>query len=217
MSKLKICQLNSIFCLVLLSTTSLILKAEPANAHHPFGNETPSNFFEGFLSGLGHPVIGLDHLTFVVAVGLMAALKGNRGIFIPLSFIFATLVGTGVHLLSLNLPLTEIIISASVLIFGILLALKQSPSIMLLIGLTILAGVFHGYAYGEAIIGAEMTPLVSYLSGFALIQFIIALIAYQLGQFTLNSLVENPSLRLRFAGFTICGLGVAFLSSVLGL
>ncbi len=217
MSKLKIFQLNSIFCLVLLSITSLILKAEPANAHHPFGGETPRNFFEGFLSGLGHPVIGLDHFTFVVALGLMAAVKGNRGILIPLSFILATLVGTGVHLLNLNLPLTEMIISASVLIFGILLALKQSPNFTPLIGLTILAGVFHGYAYGEAIIGAEMNPLVAYLSGFALIQFIIALIAYQLGQFTLNSLAANPSLRLRFAGFTICGLGVAFLSSVLGL
>ncbi len=216
MSKLRICQLNSIFCLVLLSITSLILHAEPANAHHPFG-DTPTNFLEGFLSGLGHPVIGLDHLTFVVAIGLIASLKGSRGIFMPLSFILATLVGTGIHLLSLDLPLAEIIISASVVIFGIFLALKHSPSFIPLIGLTILAGVFHGSAYGEAIIGAEMNPLIAYLAGFALIQFIIALIAYQLGQFTLTSLSEKPSLNLRFSGFTICGLGVAFLSSVLSL
>ena len=30
-------------------------------------------FVEGLLSGLGHPVIGLDHLAAVIAVGCLAA------------------------------------------------------------------------------------------------------------------------------------------------
>ncbi len=57
----------------LISLASLLLLMEPAIAHHPFGGETPSNFVEGFLSGLGHPIIGLDHFTFVVASGFLGA------------------------------------------------------------------------------------------------------------------------------------------------
>lgn len=47
--------------------------AEPAFAHHLMGVRTPASFAEGILSGLGHPVIGLDHFAAVVAVGCLAA------------------------------------------------------------------------------------------------------------------------------------------------
>ena len=52
---------------MILTTTSAAL------AHHPLGGMTPTSFTEGFLSGIGHPVIGFDHLAFVIAVGLIAA------------------------------------------------------------------------------------------------------------------------------------------------
>lgn len=47
-----------------------------------------TNFFEGFLSGLVHPVIGLDHLAFVIAIGLIAAGQIN-GAIIPAGLILA--------------------------------------------------------------------------------------------------------------------------------
>jgi len=47
--------------------------ASPALAHHVMGGATPVTFGQGFLSGLAHPVIGLDHLAVVVAVGCLAA------------------------------------------------------------------------------------------------------------------------------------------------
>ena len=34
---------------------------EPAFAHHLMGGRTPATFGEGILSGLDHPIIGLDH------------------------------------------------------------------------------------------------------------------------------------------------------------
>jgi urease accessory protein len=37
-----------------------------------------------------------------------------------------------------------------------------------------IAGAVHGYAYGESIVGAERTPLLAYIVGFALIQYGIA-------------------------------------------
>ncbi|MEM6866945.1 MAG: HupE/UreJ family protein [Cyanobacteria bacterium P01_C01_bin.121] len=71
--------------------------APPALAYHPFGGNVPGTIWTSLLSGIGHPVIGLDHLAFVIAVSLMAAvlrqgLKGSSDIFTdngsrhPLSF-----------------------------------------------------------------------------------------------------------------------------------
>ena len=36
--------------------------AGSAAAHHPTGGRMPANVLDGFLSGIGHPVIGPDHL-----------------------------------------------------------------------------------------------------------------------------------------------------------
>ena len=109
---------------------TLAIIAEPAAAHHAFGGKTPTNFFEGFSSGLAHPIIGIDHFAFVVAIGMLAALKQKGGIFIPVAFIIATMMGTGIHLLNIDLPVPEIIISASVLILGAMLAMKKSPNLV---------------------------------------------------------------------------------------
>lgn len=188
----------------------LLLIITPASAHHPFGGETPSNFFEGFVSGIGHPLLGPDHFVFIAAIGLLAALK-KQGIFIPIAFVLASIAGTGIHLLSLDLPAPEFFISASVLIFGIMLAMKNSPNLAVILALAVAAGLFHGYAYGEAVVGAEMTPLIAYLAGFTFVQLVIAMGAFFVAQLIVPT---SDRLLLRFAGFTICGAGIAFLSSV---
>lgn len=208
------CSLRQIGLVAFLAVMGLFFSSVPVLAHHPFGGETPSNAVEGFLSGLGHPVIGLDHLTFVIAAGLLAVLL-NRGFIIPIAFVVASLAGTGIHLMSLDLPAPELFISASVLLFGILLAMKNQPNKTVAIVLAAVAGLFHGYAYGEAIVGAEMTPLVAYLLGFASIQTAIALVAYWAGRSVLKNATEPSGLALRFAGFVICGVGVTFLSTLI--
>lgn len=195
-----------------LVAAAALLMATPAWAHHPFGGETPHNFWEGFLSGLGHPVIGLDHLAFVITAGLLAAVTG-RGLSIPVAFVLASLGGTGLHLMSLDLPAPESIIAASVLLFGALLAMKQQPHISIVVGLAALAGLFHGYAYGEAVVGADMAPLLAYLLGFTAIQMAIAVAAYGVARL-LGGDSEAGAINLRFAGYTLAGVGAAFLSGV---
>jgi urease accessory protein len=196
-----------------LTSLGLLLLCAPAMAHHPFGEEAPANALEGFLSGLGHPVIGLDHLAFVVAAGLLAAIL-NRGWLIPVAFVITSMLGTGVHLINIDLPAPELFIAVSVLGFGVLLARKNSLPAGVVIALAAVAGLFHGYAYGEAVVGAEMSALVAYLVGFATIQMAIALGVY----FTVRRLGVSDgakALPLRFAGFTLAGIGAAFLSSVM--
>lgn len=188
--------------------------AVPALAHHPFGGMTPTNAFQGFLSGLGHPVVGVDHVAFVVASGLVAALW-PQGLVVPLAFVLCSMVGTGVHVLSWTLPAPEWFISGSVLAMGLLLTLRQRLPIVVVMALGAIAGLFHGYAYGETVVGAEMSPLVAYLLGFTLIQGAIAWAAYTLAR-RMGALSDQRPLGLRFAGFTLCGIGGALLSTLVG-
>lgn len=204
-----------------MATVALLSLAQPALAHHPLGGRLPSTMFEGFLSGIAHPVIGVDHLAFVIAAGLVAATR-PKGFLIPLAFVMASLLGTGLHLQLIDLPAAEMVISASVLIFGAILAMGQRLSLRTVVVLGALAGTFHGYAYGEAIFGAEASPMVAYLTGFAAVQIAIALLFFTVGRSAVKASAVKPSmgaipLKLRFAGFTLAGIGMAFLSSaVLG-
>lgn len=193
-------------CIALLSAAQQVL------AHHAMGGRTPSNFFEGFLSGLAHPVIGLDHFAFVVAIGLLAAGQVSSA-FIPAGFVLAALVGTGIHLLSIDLPAAEIAIALSVVTFGAMLVMPNRPNSFVLTVLAAIAGLFHGYAYGEAIVGAQMTPLVAYLLGFTLIQYVVALVAQAIGNSVIQQTANKPFRLMRFAGFAICALGVVFLAN----
>lgn len=197
---------------VLATGVCSFILTTPALAHHALGGKLPSNFFEGFLSGLAHPMIGFDHFAFIVAVGAIAATK-RQGVLIPISFVLTAMVGGILHLMGVNLPATEFLIAASVLIFGVLLGIKDSPKTVIICSLAALAGIFHGYAYAEAIFGAEMTPLAAYLVGFTTIQLIVAFSAFKVGKTWLKETTDTSSLSLRFAGWAIAGVGLSFLST----
>jgi urease accessory protein len=156
-------------------------------------------------------VIGLDHLAFVVAAGLIAALH-RRGVIIPIAFVAASLIGTGVHGLAWNLPAPGLLIPLSVLLFGALL-LAGRRSLPLVAVLASAAGVFHGYAYGESIVGAEMTPLSAYLLGLALVQLAIGLSARILFQAAARRTPDFRTATLRWAGFAVCCVGLAYLTA----
>lgn len=203
------------FVSIVLLSINVLFNASPALAHHATGGKLPANFAEGFISGLAHPVIGIDHLAFVIAIGLLAALSNKLGIVIPATFVTATAVGAGIHLQGINLPAPELVISSSVLVIGIFLARESQTNLRLLTGLSAIAGIFHGYAYAESIFGAEMTTLGAYLFGFSLIQLIISAIAFYSGRAFLNRSAVKSPLPLRFAGFTICGVGFSFLGNVI--
>jgi urease accessory protein len=145
----------------------------PALAHHAMGGGLPATLWQGLLSGLGHPIIGLDHLAFVVGVGAMAFLLG-RVLLLPLTFVAATLAGCALHMLRYDLPAAELIVAATVAIAAVLVTLRVRLPASALAAFFATAGLFHGYAYGESIVGAETTPLAAYIIGFSVIQSGIA-------------------------------------------
>ncbi|PSB00615.1 HupE/UreJ family protein [Merismopedia glauca] len=197
---------------VLVTGICTLVLTQPVLAHHALGGKLPSNFFEGFLSGLAHPIIGFDHFAFIVAVGAIAATK-RQGVLIPILFVLTAMVGSILHLTGVNLPATELLVASSVLIFGILLGIKDSPKILVISALAALAGIFHGYAYAEAIFGAGTTPVAAYLTGFTTIQLLVAFVAFWLGKASIKETTEGSSLSLRFAGWAIAGVGLSFLST----
>src|SRR5512133_3518590 len=103
----------------------LFLAAQPALAHHVMGGRMPATFAEGILSGLGHPVIGLDHFAAVVAVGCLAAAH-RAGPVLALGFVMSMVGGVVLHLQGTTVPAAEIMVALSVIILGAIMLRGQN-------------------------------------------------------------------------------------------
>jgi urease accessory protein len=150
-----------------------------ALAHHPMGGKTPATLFEGFMSGLAHPVIGPDHLAMILLVGAYCGVT-RRGLAPAAAFVGTGLVGCVLHAARIDLPMAEAFLAGSLVLAGLLawvVAQKPHALATALLGAT---GVLHGYAYGESIVGAESSPLLAYLLGFSLVQLAIAALVFWL-------------------------------------
>lgn len=181
----------------------------PALAHHVMDGGLPQTFMQGLLSGLGHPVIGVDHLAFIIAVGLASAFTPNR-ILTPLAFVAATLVGCAALLGGVTLPLAEIVIAGSIVVLGAMVLSGKTITAPLYMLAFAAAGLFHGWAYGQSIVGAENTPLTAYLIGFAVIQYAIAVGAGFIARKVWNA-ESALAIQPRLAGAVVAGVGAAFL------
>jgi urease accessory protein len=196
----------------LLRTTTRLLSpaaatallTAPAWAHHPMGGATPSTFVEGLLSGLGHPIIGLDHLAFVLAVGAVGAITGRY--LLPLLFIAASALGVAAHVQGIGVLGAEAMVLASVVACGALLAFKVRLPAAGWGLLLAAAGFFHGYAYGETVVGAQSTPIWAYLLGLAVVQ---AMIAYATTWLLARRPAQSGALQPRLLGSAVAVTGVA--------
>lgn len=196
-----------------LAAAFLMAGIGSAAAHHPMGGVTPTTFMEGFLSGIGHPVIGIDHLAFIIAIGIAAAFVSG-GIGIIAGFIAASSLGVLAHVIELNVPLVEMLVAASVIVAGAALAIGLTSARAGWVLLAVIAGLFHGYAFGEAVVGAERTVIGAYLIGLAVIMAAIATVAMLVSRKFLVAAEANP-IGLRAAGGALAALGVFLL--VMGL
>jgi urease accessory protein len=147
--------------------------ASPAFAHHLMGGALPNTAWQGLLSGLGHPIIGIDHFAFVVGVGLMSHLAG-RTILLPLLFVAGTVLGCFAHVQGYDVPRVEPALALTVAAAAAVVGTRAKAPIGLLAPVFVLAGGLHGYAYGESIVGAELGPLAAYVIGFGVIQWGLA-------------------------------------------
>ncbi len=192
-----------------LAAFLLIAGISSAAAHHPMGGAMPTTLMEGFLSGIGHPVIGIDHLAFIVAIGIAAAfVSGGFGIIA--GFIAASSIGVLAHVVELNVPLVELLVAASVIVAGAALTVGLTAARAGWLALAIIAGLFHGYAFGEAVVGAERNVIGAYLIGLAVIQAVIAALAMVASRRFLVPTERSP-MGLRAAGGALTALGLFLL------
>jgi|UPI0004B6B1C1 urease accessory protein len=194
-------------CLTALTLAGLIA-ATPALAHHAMDGQTPSTFVQGLLSGLGHPVIGLDHLAALIGVGLVSS-RFARGLTLPAFWIVAMAAGVGLHLASADLPYAELLVALSVVVIGIAATMRSTLPYAAIATLFAIGGAVHGYALGESIVGAESTPLASYLIGLIVVQTALTTgIAFAARRLAKSSF-QVPSLQLRLAGMAVALAGAA--------
>jgi len=184
----------------------LLATAGTASAHHLMGGKTPSTFTEGILSGIGHPIIGPDHLAFLVALGIAVGI-GRLSFATPLLFLVAMACGVAAHVAAVNIPAAELIVAVSVLLAGVLVVLDRHITASVWTMIFSIAGFFHGYAYGESIYGAEATPLAAYLVGLVAVQTALAVgIA-----FATRAVWTASGIGPRLVGAAICGVGFTAL------
>jgi urease accessory protein len=157
----------------------------------------------GFAGGLAHPLLGLDHLFAMIAIGLWAAQQGGRALWaIPAAFVAAMLAGGMLAWSGLALPQVEAAIALSVLALGLLVAarLHASPTA----GIAVAAGfaLFHGNAHG-----LEM-PLAASPALYA-IGFMLATACLH-GAGIAGSLVGRRAVQVAGAGIAATGLALMF-------
>lgn len=161
------------------------------------------------ITGLMHPVYGLDHLLAMVSVGVVSAQLGGSNIWrIPAAFVGAMTVGGALGLLRFTLPDAELGITASVVVLGmgIVLAHRQmSP--WPITGLVLFFGTLHGYAHGIEIPQAVSPAL--YTLGFLISTSVLHIFGVVIGEVaTMQTWLWKG---LRFAGGVVTASGVAFL------
>ena len=167
-----------------------------------------SNWFDGFLGGLAHPILGLHHMVSIVAIGLLSGVV-VRGALVPAGFVLATLLGVINHLLYLNLPGAESAIAFFTIVFAVMLAIPNQANLTVLVLLTATAGLFHGYTYGQAILETPISSQVAYMLGLTLTQYVVAMSAREIG----NIISVEKLQKIRNAsGFAFWAMGIIFLS-----
>ena len=183
----------------------LLAGIAPAQAHHPMDYALPATMLEGLLSGIGHPVLGLDHFIFIVGAGVLAA-QFERGWYLPLIFVFASVFAASLRYLGTDLSLGELPVAASLVLLGAMMIAAQTPRDGVVGLMFLVAGTLHGHALAEAIVGAERTPLAAYLVGLAFIQCVIAFGAWRAATWGAGRYPRVPLRQLGGVAAAVAGL-----------
>ncbi len=161
----------------------------------------------GFLTGLRHPISGLDHVLAMVAVGLWGAQLGSPAIWLlPVAFPLVMAIGGMLGLMGMPLPGIEYGIAASAILLGAVVMFEVRPPLAVAAILVGFFAIFHGHAHGTELPPGQSALLYS-------MGFVIAtgcLHATGIGIGTIHRWPWGQTL-LRFAGAVVAVGGVFFM------
>jgi urease accessory protein len=180
---------------------AIVLLPTAASAH------TGAGALGGFASGFLHPVLGLDHLLAMLAVGMWGARIGGRSVWmLPAAFILVMAVGGFLGAMGVPFPFVEAVIAISVFGLGLALALAARPAGWVLFSIVAVFAVFHGHAHGTELPG--YASAATYGVGFVAATGLIHLTGVVLG-LSAGSLARDRVARA--SGTAISLAGICFL------
>jgi urease accessory protein len=190
--------------LVSASLAFLTLLPEAAQAHHPMHllhlQPTP---LSGLLSGLAHPVLGPDHLLFLLALSLVGLRHRSRWM---LALLATGLAGSALGLVLPGLPAAEALVSFSLVVVALILLAGWERRLLLP------AIALHGYVLSATVLGWTSAPIAFYLLGLLISQgalLLLALVALR------HSAAACSTTTRRTLASVLLGLGAAWTWSAL--
>ena len=169
--------------------------------------ESGINGSAGFITGMLHPVTGLDHVIAMIAVGLWGAQLGLPALWIlPVVFPMVMALGGVAGAIGIGLPAVEMGIALSGLFLGAMVLFNvRIPLWAALIPVSFFA-IFHGHAHGTEMPNFA-APLL-YAAGFVIATGLLHLCGIAIG-----ALWRWPMGQwiVRGMGGVIAALGVSFL------
>lgn len=161
----------------------------------------------GLLSGLRHPVSGLDHVVAMVAVGLWGAQLGAPAIWLlPIAFPLVMALGGLLGVIGVPLPRVELGIALSGVCLGLMVALKVRPPLALALVLVAVFAIFHGHSHGTAL-PAFGVPLL-YATGFVVATGLLHLSGILIGS---SNRWRGGELLIRVGGVVVALVGAWFV------
>jgi urease accessory protein len=161
----------------------------------------------GFLTGLQHPVSGLDHVLAMIAVGLWGAQLGAPALWIlPVVFPMMMAMGGMLGLMGIPIPGVEVGIAVSAIVLGFMVLTEARLKIQLAMVIVAFFAIFHGHAHGTELPAGQSGLLYS-------IGFVAATGCLHGAGITIGLIHRWPAGRvvLRGAGSLVCAAGIYFL------
>lgn len=182
-----------------------ILTTSPVMAH--VGGVAGGGFQTGFL----HPLLGLDHVAAMVAVGLWGAFLGRPAVWLlPVTFPLVMALGGAAGAAAVPLPGIETGIAASALVIGVAVLTAARPPLAIATVVVAFFAIFHGHAHGTEMPSA-VSPL-AYAMGFVIATGLLHLGGIAFGLLTRSA---TGTIAVRATGGLIAAAGIGFLTGVL--
>ncbi len=186
-----------------LLTFTLLALTNIASAHQIGGS--------GVMSGLTHPLFGLDHLFAMIAVGIVSTQIGQKSVWqLPMVFVSFMILGGLMGMEKINIPFIEMGIALSVLFLGIIMSFYKHVPITFVMSCVAVFAIFHGQAHG-----AEMPQIANpafYIFGFIFSTTILHIAGILVGHYAKST---DLTLRLlRYSGVGVSLMGVWFLVGI---
>ncbi|PCK04414.1 MAG: urease accessory protein UreJ [Alteromonadaceae bacterium] len=170
----------------------------------------------GFMAGLLHPVLGLDHLLAMLSVGIISAQFGGRFVWlVPVMFVTFMVIGELLGANGVGIPYVELGIAISVVVLGIGISFAHKdkyytwlvPLTMLFV---VIFGSLHGFAHGVEM--PNSASPVYYAFGFIVSTSLIHLVGVLIGFLFSNR--ESLQRASTVVGVAVAGAGCYILSAL---